>query len=135
MATLYVATSKDFQEWASDVGLGKNVYRVGLVEDGTPDDALAEGLAGCADWKVVATADAGETTEAEMLERLGRKEKLIDPNYYPRLRGATGIVKANVTAIENSMLVAMALDGKEPPKTFKVKPADVARHLLAQVSR
>ncbi|MEW5728554.1 MAG: hypothetical protein AB1918_12070 [Pseudomonadota bacterium] len=135
MATLYVATSKTFQDWASDVGLGKNVYRVGLVEDATPEEALAEGVAGCTDWKVVASEDAGETTEAEMLERLARKEKLVDPNYYPRLRGATGIVKANITAIENSMLVAMALDGKEPPKSFKVKPADVARHLLAQVGK
>jgi hypothetical protein len=130
MATIYVASSKEFQEWASDVGLGKNVYRVGLVEDGTAEGSLAEGLAGCGDWKVLATADAGDMTEADLVAKLGRKEKLVDPAYYPRLRGATGVVRANITAIENSMLVAMALDGKEPPKNFKVKPVDVANHLI-----
>jgi hypothetical protein len=39
-------------------------------------------------------------------------------------------VKINIASIENSMLVALALDGKEPPKTFKVKPVDIATYLI-----
>ncbi|MGE5547402.1 MAG: hypothetical protein ACM33T_10925 [Solirubrobacterales bacterium] len=130
MATIYVAASKAFTEWASDVGLGKNVYKVGVIADGTPEEALAEGLSGCTDWKVIKAADAGELSEEDALARLARKEKMVDPNYYPRLRGAAGIVRANLTAIENSMLVAIALENREPPKNFKVKPADVATYLI-----
>lgn len=129
MGTLYVATSKGLQGWGSDVGLGKNLYKVGFIETGTPEEALAPGLAGESDWKVLLTAEA-EGPEEVLLERLARKEKMVDPNYYPRLRGAAGIVKANLTAIENSMLVALALENREPPKNFKVKPVDVARYLI-----
>ncbi|HLO75430.1 MAG TPA: hypothetical protein VK196_03120 [Magnetospirillum sp.] len=129
MAILYVATSKTLQEWGADVGLGKNLYKVGLTEDQGPDEALA-GFAGQSDWKVLKTAEA-ELAEDDLMARLGRKEKLVDPNYYPKLRGAQGIVKINMAAIENSMLVAMALDGKEPPKNFKVKPVDVATYLIS----
>lgn len=130
MAVVYVATSKGMQGWASDVGLGKNVYKVGLAEDCTPEEALAAGATGFTDWKVLDTADAGELTEPEVLAKLAQREKMVDPNYYPRLRGDTGVVRANITAIENSMLVTIALDNREPPKNFKVKPADIARHLL-----
>ena len=130
MGIIYVATSKAQQEWGADVGLGKHLYKVGVAEDGTPDEALA-GFANQTDWKVLKSEEAPGLTEAQVLERLARKEKLVDPNYYPKLRGATGIVKANLTAIENNMLVNLALDGKEPGKTFKVKPADIAAYLIA----
>lgn len=133
MATIYVATSKANQEWGADVGLGKNLYKVGIVEDGTPDQALA-GFAGQTDWKVLATEET-ELAEADALARLARKEKPVDPNYYPKLRGAQGLFKVNLTAVENSMLVAMALEGKEPGKTFKLKPADVARFLIGNALR
>lgn len=130
MATIYVATSKAFQDWASDVGLGKNVYKVGIAEDQTAEEALAAGIAGCTDWKVLKAEDAGELTEDGIIEKLGRKEKLVDPNYYPRLRGERAMVKANIAAIENSTLVALALEGREPPKNFKIKPVDVADYLI-----
>lgn len=128
MAVIYVATSKAQQEWGADVGLGKNLYKVGVTDGQTAEEALA-GFAGHGDWKVLKTAEA-EMDEAELLTRLARKEKLVDPNYYPKLRGAQGIVKINPVAIENSMLVAIALEGREPPKGFKVKPVDVATYLI-----
>jgi len=128
MPILYVATSKSLQEWGADVGLGKNLYKVGIADGNTPDEAVA-GLAGQTDWKVLKTAEV-EFTEDDLMTRLARKEKLVDPNYYPRLRGATGIVKVNLAAVENSMLVALALDGREPPKSFKAKPADIAAYLI-----
>lgn len=129
MATIYVATSKANQEWGADVGLGKSLFKVGIAEDQTPEEALA-GFAGQTDWKVLAS-QACELSEAEALERVGRKEKAVDPNYYPKLRGAVGLFKVNPVNIENSLLVAMALDGKEPGKNFKLKPADIAKHLIA----
>lgn len=131
MAILFVATSKTLQEWGADVGLGKNLYKVGLADGQSPDEALA-GFAGQSDWKVLKAAEV-DLAEDDMLARLARKEKLVDPNYYPKLRGAQGIVKINPTAIENSMLVAMALEGRPTPKAFKLKPVDVATYLTSNV--
>lgn len=133
MAILYVATSKTLQEWGADVGLGKNLYKVGLADGQTPEETL-DGFAGQGDWKVLKTTEV-DFGEDELLARLGRREKLVDPTYYPKLRGAQGIVKANPPAIENSMLVAMALDNKQPPKNFKVKPADVAAYLVNNLAK
>ena len=133
MGTLFVASSKALQDWASDVGLGKNVYKVGWIEDG-PAEAAVAGCAGQSDWKVLKTAEADGPEDA-LLEKLARKEKLVDPTYYPRLKGATGIVRANMVAVENSMLVAIALDNREPPKGFKVKPVDVAQHLINNATK
>lgn len=129
MAILYVATSKAQQEWGNEVGLGKNLYKVGLADGQTAEEAVA-GCANQSDWVVLKTQDVDAMSEDDVLVRLGRKEKLVDPTYYPKLRGATGIVKINLTAIENSMLVAIALEGRLQPKNFKVKPADVATFLL-----
>ena len=128
MAILYVGVSKGLQEWGADVGLGKHLYKVGLAGDGSPAESLA-GTAGFDDWKLLLAVET-ELDEAAMLERLAVKEKLVDPNYYPRLRGAVGIVKIALASVENAMLVAIALDNREPPKNFKVKPADIAQYLI-----
>ena len=128
MRTLYVAVSKDMQSWGADVGLGKHLYKVGVAEELEPAQALA-GMAGFSDWKVL-LAVATDHDEATLLERLALKEKLVDPNYYPKLKGTAGVVKVSLTGVENSMLVAFALDDREPPKNFKVKPADIATFLV-----
>lgn len=133
MPIIYVATSKANQEWGADVGLGKNLFKLGICTDTTPEQDLA-GCAGQSDWKVLLT-DETERTEDEALERLARKEKAVDPNYYPKLRGAKGLFKVAINSVENSMLVALALDGKEPPKNFKVKPVDVAKYLISNALR
>jgi hypothetical protein len=133
MPVVYVATSKANQEWGADVGLGKNLYKLGVVSEGTPDEVL-DGFAGQTDWKVLKCEDT-ELAEADALERLARKEKPVDPNYYPKLRGAQGIFKVTVTNVENSALVALALEGKEPPKNFKIKPVDIAKYLISNALR
>jgi hypothetical protein len=52
MGILYVARSVKLGRWASDVGLGKNVYKVGIA-DGDPKALAATGWAGETDWAVV----------------------------------------------------------------------------------
>ena len=129
MGTLYVAVSKTVQDWASDAGLGKQVYKVGFVDEGDPATVLA-GMAGVSDWKVLKAVETEGGDEAAFLERLAQREKLVDPNYYPKLKGTLGVVKVNLASVENSMLIALALDNREAPKALKVKPADIAQYLL-----
>lgn len=133
MGTIFVASSKTMQDWAADVGLGKLVFKLGWIEDGTPDEAVA-GLAGLTDWKILKTAEA-EGPEDGLFARLAGKEKAVDPAYYPRLRGAAGIFKVALAHVENSMLVALALENRDPPKNFKVKPVDIAQYLINNATR
>lgn len=130
MGTIYVARSKGLQTWGADVGLGKNLYAIGYAEDGTPEERLAAGLAGETDWVLVKAQAADGTDEAALLERLGRKEKLVDPTYYPRIRGARGLVKVDPVKVENSMRIRKALETGQEPKDIKVKPADIAQYLI-----
>ena len=131
MGTIYVAKSKTLQAWGADVGLGKNtVYKIGYVEDGEPAALLAAGLAGVSDWEVIKTQEAEGVTEDSLLERLARKEKLVDPNYYPKIKGALGLVKIDLMKIENSMRIRIALETNQEPKDIKVKPADIAQYLI-----
>ena len=52
MPILYVARSAKLARWASDVGLGKHIYKLGISED-DPKALAAAGWAGEADWKIV----------------------------------------------------------------------------------
>ncbi len=130
MGTIYVAKSKTLQAWGGDVGLGKNLYKIGLMEDGAPAELLAGGLAGVADWELVKTQEVDGVSEADALARLGRKEKLVDPTYYPKVKGTVGLVKVDLMKVENSMRIRIALETNQEPKTIKVKPADVAQYLI-----
>jgi hypothetical protein len=132
MTVLYVATSKIFSAWAADVGLGKHVYKIGVAE-GSADDALKalndESCAGADDWRLLKSQEVDGPDETAMVERLARKEKMVDSNYYPRLRGATGIFRVKVANVANHLLVKRALAGEEA-KVDKVKPADIAAYLI-----
>lgn len=128
MGTVYVAASKAQQEWGADVGLGKHLYKLGWSEDGITAEALA-GFAGQSDWKIITEADS-EGPEEALIEKAAIKEKEIDPNYYPRLRGARGVFKMSIDKVENALLVAMALENRTPSKSFKVKPQDIAAALI-----
>ncbi len=132
MATIYVARSATFSKWASDVGLGKTVFKVGVADDPAAARAAVEqGWAGEADWRIVSSRDDVEVDEAAALERLARKEKPVDPGYYPRLKGAAGIFRVSVQNVQNSLLVAQAMASTEEPLSVrKATPKDIADHLI-----
>jgi hypothetical protein len=134
MAILYVARSSKLGRWASDVGLGKNIYKVG-VADGDPKTAAAAGWAGETDWTIVRKTAVEDLTEEEALERLGRKEKMIDPNLYPKLKGAVGVFRLIPARIENHILVTRALAGESDRAALKLKPADYADYLIHNALR
>jgi len=132
MPTLYVAQSKSLNEWGSDVGLSKNLFKVG-VSDLPPKEAVAalnaEKFAGQTDWALIKAEPVEGVEEAALLERLGHKEKAVDPKYYPRIRGATGIFRVKPENAENYIIIQKSLEG-EMPKLTKLKPADVAGYLI-----
>ena len=133
MATLYVARSAKLGKWASDVGLGKHIYKVGVTDE--PVKALvAAGWAGESDWQLVKQQPA-EVSESEAIERLAKKEKPVDPRYYPRIREAVGIFKVDPVHVENHMLVTRALAGEADATPIKLKPADFAAYLIHNALR
>ncbi len=134
MATIYVARSGKVGKWASDVGLSKHVFKLGCTEE-DPKALAAAGWAGETDWQIVKKQAVEGLTEAEAIERVARKEKLIDPNLYPKLRGAAGVFKVIPAHVENHILVTRALAGQAERIELKLKPADFADYLIGNAVR
>ena len=134
MGILYVARSVKLGRWASDVGLGKNVYKVG-VADGDPKALAAAGWAGETDWAILRKMAVEGLSEEEALDRLGRKEKMIDPKLYPKLKGAAGMVRLTPARVENHILVTRALAGQSDRAELKLKPTDYADYLIHNTMR
>ncbi|HJT08267.1 MAG TPA: hypothetical protein VJ747_15150 [Stellaceae bacterium] len=129
MGVIFVARSAKFGKWASDVGLSKNVFKVGYSED-DPKPVIEQGWGGETDWTLVRQRDAENVSEEQIVQRLARKEKMVDPNYYPRLRGATGIFKVSPEHVENHILVARVMAGASERQELKLKPTDFADYLI-----
>src|SRR5262245_62639442 len=128
MGVIYVARSAKFSKWASDAGVAKNVFKIGYSEN-DPAALIAAGWGGETDWTLVKQRAAEGVTEEEIIERLKRKEKMIDPVYYPRLRGVASMVKVPPEHVENHILVTRALAG-ETDRVVKLKPTDFADYLI-----
>ena len=134
MSVLFVARSARLTRWASDVGFGKNIYKIGVSDD-DPKALAAQGWAGEDDWKIVRKETVEGLTEEDALERLGRKEKAIDPNLYPKLRGASGVFRVVAEHVENHIIVSRALAGASDRTELKLKPADFAAYLIHNALR
>jgi len=134
MGILYVARSVQLGRWASDVGLGKNVYKVG-VSEGNPKTLAATGWAGESDWTIVRKREVQGLSEEDALDRLGRKEKMIDPNLYPKLKGAAGVFRLTPERVQNHLIVTRALAGASDRVELKLKPTDYADYLMHNALR
>lgn len=134
MGVIYVARSVKFSKWASDVGLGKHVFKVGLL-DSDPKSVVEKGWASESDWTLVKKREVEALTEEEALARLGRKEKMIDPVYYPRLRGTSGIFKVSPEHVENHILLGRVMAGESDRIELKLKPGDFAEYLIQNALR
>ena len=134
MEYLYVARSAKLARWASDVGLGRHVYKVG-VSEANPKALAAAGWAGESDWTIVRTRAVEDLGEEEAVARLSRKEKMIDPNLYPKLKGAVGVFRLTAPQVENHILVTRALSGDGGRLEIKLKPVDFADYLIHNASR
>jgi hypothetical protein len=134
MPFLYVARSAKLGKWASDVGLGKNIYKVGIAA-GDPKVLAAAGWAGETDWTIVRKKAVENLCEAEAVSRLSRKEKMIDPNFYPKLKGAAGVFRLTPAGVENHIIVTRALAGQSDRVEIRLKPADYADYLIHNALR
>lgn len=130
MAVVYVARSVKLGRWASDVGLGRHVYKLGVAEE-DPKPLIAAGWAGESDWRLVKRQAVEGLDEADALARLQRREKMIDPALYPKLKGAAGVFRLAAERVANQILVKRALAGDSERLDIKPKPADFAEYLIA----
>jgi hypothetical protein len=134
MPSIYVARSVKAGKWGSDVGLGKLVYKVGVTDD-DPKALAAAGWAGETDWSIVKSEPIEGLDEEQAIERLARKEKMIDPKLYPKLKGARGVFRLNLAQVENHIVVSRALAGESDLKAVNLKPADFAAYLIHNARR
>jgi hypothetical protein len=134
MPSIYVARSVKAGKWASDVGLGKHIYKLGVAE-GDPKNAATAGWAGETDWSIVKAEPVEGLDEDEAIDCLAGKERMIDPNLYPKLKGARGVFRLNQAKVENHIVVSRALAGESDLKALKLKPADFAAYMIANAKR
>jgi hypothetical protein len=137
MPDVFVARSQGLSKWGAEVGVTKHLFKIG-VADSTAEAAIkAMNEAGCAgekDWKLVAKESVESADEGGVIERVGTREKLVDPNLYPRLKGERGVVKVKPANVENHLMVKKALSGEEDI-AIKVTPAVIGSYLLANALR
>jgi hypothetical protein len=136
MPTIFVAKSESLQNWASDVGLTAHVYKLGVSED--RGDAAVEALnagshAGRSDWRLLTEQKVDAIDETAALARAARKEKLVDPVYYPQIKRAPGIFKVKLANAENFFLIREALEGQQT-KRIKLDPAQIGIYLIHTVT-
>lgn len=134
MSVIYVARSVKLSKWASDVGLGKHIYKVGVADD-DPKPLAAAGWAGETDWSIVKKEEVEGLDEDAVIDRLAARERMIDPNLYPKLRGARGVFRLTPTKVENHIVVTRALAGESDLTALKLKPADFAAYLIHNARR
>jgi hypothetical protein len=134
MAVIYVARSAKLAKWASDVGLSKHVYKVGVTDEPLKE-LVAAGWTGETDWTIVKKEPADGLDEEAVLTRLARRDTMIDPKYYPRIKGTLGLFKVDPNHVESHLIVGRALEGGGERAELKLKPADFASYLIHNARR
>jgi hypothetical protein len=133
MPDVFVARSQGLSKWGAEVGVTTHLFRIGVAGSTAEAAIKAMNETGCAgenDWKLVAKETVESADEATMLGRLAVREKLVDPNLYPRLKGERGIVKVRPANVENHLMVKKALSGDEDI-AIKMSPAVIGAYLIA----
>ena len=131
MPSIYVALSPLMQEWGAEVGISKHLYKVGLTDE-DPNAAINElntaTYGGQKDWELAGARDA-DLDHGVLAARLSERQKLIDPLYYPRIKGAKDIVKADQRKVEANLVIKRTMEGRDS-KVPKLKPADFAAYIM-----
>jgi hypothetical protein len=134
MPMIYVARSAKLGKWGADVVLSKHIFKIGAT-GAALKPLIAAGWAGETDWTLVKSRETDDIAEEEIIARLSRKEKMVDPTYYPRLRGAVGIFKVVPEHVENHIVVTRSLAGESDRLEGKLKPVEFADYLIHNALR
>lgn len=135
MSTIFVASSATMQEWGNDAGISKHLYRVGLTDDDVKaavDEMNAEGYAGQKDWVLAGSRAVEGVDPAGWLARLADRQKVVDPLYYPKIKGAKDIVRIDQRKVEANIVIKQTMEGRSS-KVPKLKPADIADYIVSSV--
>lgn len=132
MAIIYVARSANAAKWGASVGLTKHIYKLGVAEDSA--EAAVKHLNEAAfggefDWKLIKKEPVEGIDETQAIERLAKKEKMVDPALYPKIKGVRGIFKVKMVNVENHLFVKQALENLET-RDIKVKHPEIAAYLI-----
>src|SRR5476651_1301097 len=101
MAVLFVARSAELCQWASDVGLSKHAYKLGVTA-APIKEIIAAGWSGFAGWVLIKKQDGVDGLDNDAaIARVAERVKMIDPALYPRIRGETGLFKVTPAQVEN----------------------------------
>ncbi|MBM3503772.1 MAG: hypothetical protein FJX65_07830 [Alphaproteobacteria bacterium] len=132
MPSIYVAKSRTLTEWGHSVGLTKHLYLVAFTAE-KPDAAVAAmnaaGFAGQSDWVILKKEKVEGVDPAAALAKLSAREKMVDPDMYPKIKGVRGIFKVKFENVENHFMVKRALAGTAEIDR-KTKPADIGTYLI-----
>ena len=74
-------------------------------------------------------------TEEAVIEHLARRDTMVDPKYYPRIKGTLGIFKVDPHHVESHIIVGRALEGGGERVELKLKPSDFAAYLITNAKR
>lgn len=131
MSMIYVAQAKSLSDWGSDVGLSKHIFLIGVADEAEAAvaDLNARAHGGAADWKLIGAAPAAGITAQAAHDRLAKREKRVDPTYYPRIKGIDDLFRVAQRNVENHLVIKNALEN-QVVKAVKVKPADFAAYLI-----
>lgn len=132
MPSVYIAMSQTMQDWGNDAGISKHLYRIGFTDE-APADAVKElserGYGGQNDWVLLEAREADTLDQDALMARITNRMKLIDPLYYPKLKGAKDIVRLDQRKVEASIVIKLTMEGRAS-KVPKLKPKDMAGFIL-----
>ena len=132
MPIVYVAMSNDMQEWGADVGVSKQLYKLGYA-DGDPQNAIKalndENYAGHSDWSLAGSQEVAGIDAETVMERACERQNVLDPLYYPRLKGAKDIIRLDQRKVEAHIVIKKTMEGQDS-KVPKLTPADMSDFLI-----
>lgn len=133
MGTIYVARSASLSDWASDVGLSKLVFKLGVTDEDLKP-LIATGWAGFPNWTLLKSQET-EVSHEDAIAKLSARVKMIDPTLYPKIKGTLGIFKVTQAQVENHIVVGKALEGSNELLAPKLKPVDYASFMIHNALR
>ncbi len=132
MPSIYVAYSPAMQEWGSDVGVSRHLFKVGFTDE-SPEAAIKAlndaSYAGHKDWQLADARALEGLDQLAVLTRLSERQKVLDPLYYPKIKGAKDIVKLEQRKVEANLVIKRTMAGHDS-KVPKLKPANMAEYII-----